>query len=276
MNIILAALALGTEPSVQRQEQPAPSVEMIVQAESETQLGQKAIEQIRKDYLDGKYKETLKELDDSYEEVSRDGGLENLAEMRIGSGLDQKGWQEIVKKTVGERNQALKKAIQGEHGALADQIASAAQPIDSNVEEALLRLNQLHTLAPGQGKNADENAIIDIDFAYEYKAIHLDMPVFIGQKGEDLRSKQIAVAMEKLDRMLDVSKNFEDKELKSAIETVHGHLDALLAQNWDLSDLHALTRDASTPLEKKVAQILNDYRDKFSQLSKEFLENQRV
>lgn len=274
MNIVLTALALGAEPAIV--ENKAPTLEIRAEVQEKNQVGQNAIQKIRADYLVGNYKETLKELDDSFSEVSEEGGLENLAEMRIGPGLDQKAWQEIMKKTLADRNQELNKAIQGEDGDLSEKVRSATQSLEPNVEESLLRLNQLHMLAPGQGASADENAIIDIDFEYEYKAIHLDMPVFMGQKGEDLRSKQIAVTMEKLDRMLELSQNFQDKDLKSAVETIHANLDSLLAQNWDLSDLHALTRSASTQSEEKVAQILNDYRDKFSQMSKEFLEKQTV
>lgn len=274
MNIILTTLVLAAEPALEQETKPV--TEIIADQKTESRLGKEAISKIRSDYLAGKYATTFKQLDVAYEESSKEDGLKNLAEMRIGPMQDQAAWEAVMMKTLTERNAELKKVVDGKEGNISLKVLSAITTHDPKVDEALSALGRLHTLAPGQGNNEDENQIINIDFEYEYKTLYLDMPVMTGQKEEAAREKQIALKMEQLDRMLAISKDFQDESLKSAIETVHSHLDELLAQNWDMTDLHALTRNAQTPTEENISKVLTNYREKFSELSKTFLEKQVV
>ncbi|MBI3508418.1 MAG: hypothetical protein HY069_02120 [Chlamydiia bacterium] len=272
MAIILATMLLAGDPAVSSAESAALKKEIPTQISSQM-LGHAAIEQIRKDHSAGKYKDLLQELDTAYQASMKNDGLKSLSEMRIGPAPEQQKWEELMKKTLDERNQELKQLVTPEQDAfLSQKISSGTTSSNSELDAALSRLSTLHMLAPNQGANADENALIAIDFEYEYKAIHLDMPLLMGQKGQDLREKQVALKMEQMDRMLQASKTFEDLSMKAAVETVHAQLDTLLAHNWDMVDLHGFMRNGQTESEKKIASILSHYRDKFAELTNQFLE----
>jgi len=280
MNVLLTALLLSVQPAGEAVEAPkaSSSKTIAVQKESQTRSGADAIASIRKAYNEGQYREAFKELDDSYREIQEKEGLSALKEMRIGSSSPQKEWEELLKGTLAERNAALRSVVNDAlDRKLADKVISAIASRGSAVEDSLSCLAKLHTQAPGAGKNDDENRIIAIDFEYEYKALHLDMPLILGQKGESLKEKQLALKMEMFDKMLAASKEFKDDALKQAIEIVHANLDTLLQQNWDMADLHKLiNKPDANALEENIANVLTKYREKFSDLSKMFVEKQAV
>lgn len=272
MQIILAALTLATaDAAVQQLQEPKAEIQAV-----QNLFFHDSVEQVRQDYADGKYRDTFNELNDSYNEVRQDDGLKALAEMRLGFTSMHSSWEQAMKEALKERNQELILAVKDDHSPLSEKVKLATQPLDPEVESSYEMLARLQTLAPGQGSNDDENAIIAIDFEYEYKAIHLDLPIVYGQKGNNLWEKQIALKMEKMDRMLEASKSFQDASLKKAIETIHSHFDALLTQSSHIGDLTRIARNPTTPLEEKITSILMKYREKFADLSKEFLETRAI
>jgi hypothetical protein len=279
MKLILAALLLGTQPAVIPTEAPkAVEQETRSRAGSVYAAGSLSITQIRTDYNAGGYDDLLKELTGSYKKVAKDGGLENLTDMRLGALSSQGEWEELLQQTVSERNKELVRAIASDKdSSVSQKVLSITTPLDQSLTDSLSVLARFHTMQPGEGADADENALIDIDLEYAYKSLHLDRPVLSGQPGEELRAKHMALRMEQMDRMLEASQRFENADLKRAVEVVYAHTDALLAQNWDMLDLQAIVRKpGKTDVEENVSSILVEYRQKFSDLSKEFLAKQTL
>lgn len=270
MQIILAALTLATaELAVQQIQEPSKEIQAV-----QREVSHDSIDQIRKDYVAGKYKALFEELDASYQEVRENNGLQNLAEMRLGPIPNDAKWEGIMKETLQKRNQELLKLVKNDSSFLSEQVRRATLPLASEVDASFHQLAKLQTLAPGKGSDVDENQIIDIDFEYEYKALHLDLPLLMGQKGEKIWEKQIALKMEKMDRMLEASRSFQNEPLKKAIETLHAHFDALLTQSANMTDLMKIAKNPTNLMEDKLASILMKYQEKFADLSKEFLDKQ--
>jgi hypothetical protein len=88
------------------------------------------------------------------------------------------------------------------------------------------------------------------------------------------REKQCVLKMEKLARMSELAKNFQDESLKKAVSLYVENFDQRLAQSWDLADLNALANGKIKPsssLEEQVAALLVRYQEKFSDLTKKFI-----
>jgi len=259
MKIILSALILGAEPVII--EKITAPVEIVARS------GQEEIGQIRKDYAEGKYDAFFQELDDAYTQVTQEGDLQQLLDMRTGPIAEQESWNEVMKAILNERNKELLKAVAQESAPLVNKMASAVLSVSADVDSALSRLRTLHLLPPGAGTNQDENTLIDIDVAYEYKALHLDL------SGAS-RDQLLALKMKEMDQMLAASQSFEDTSLQAAVKTVHSHLDAILAQSCDMADLKLLAHKGETPVEQKIESILTQYREKFSEISKAYLNHE--
>ena len=152
--------------------------------------------------------------------------------------------------------------------------SAASDAATPDQEKALLRLIALRQMPPGAGKNSDENTLIDLDIEYEYKSIHLDMPV-PGAQPADRREKHYVLKMNQMDKMLAAAQGFEDAELKKQIEFVAQNPDARMVQNWDQRDLNDLVKGKekpSGPAQEKVASILQSHQEKMSELAKQSLE----
>ncbi len=273
LSIILTALTAGTAPLLP---QTAPETKEIVQPTARAERsGKEALSEIRQTYDKGGYAEFLKELDDSYKALKESGQLDGLAEMRLGSSPKWQEFEARVETLQNERNQELLDAIdtQKKTPFIEKVISATANLFDEEQRQAIDRIANLRGMAPGTGKNSDENRLIDLDLEYEYKSLHIDLP---GGVGIGRREMQCALKMEQLDKMHAASSDFEDDSLNETVALFAERFDERLAQNWDIYDLNALAAGKKKPLdalEDKVASILTRYQEKFSDHWREFLED---
>jgi hypothetical protein len=130
-------------------------------------------------------------------------------------------------------------------------------------------------MAPGTGKNIDENTLIDLDLEYEFKSIHLDMPVIDGQLAPDRREKHYILKMEMADKMLSSAQSFQDASLKKDVELYAQNIDGRMAQNWDQYDLNLMAKGKTKPADKvqeQVVSLLQNHQEKMGDLTKQYLE----
>jgi hypothetical protein len=272
LSIILTALTAGTAPLLP---QTPPQPQEIVQPMAAERSGKEAIASVRETYENGGYDEFLKELDDFYKAMKESGQLEPLAKMRLGTLPEWQDFEARAETLQDERNQELLEAMDGQKKtSFVEKVISATTStlFEEDERQAIDKIAKLRGMAPGNGKNSDENRLIDLDLEYEYKSLHLDIP---GGTGEGRREKQCALKMEQLDKMLAASNAFKEESVKETVAHYGENFDERLAQNWDIFDLNALAlgkRKPADALEDKVASILTRYQEKFSDLWKEFLD----
>ena len=272
ISIILSSILCAASPLI-AQDAPKPAAEQTL---TQIQFGSDAIALIRADYQSGKYDELLTELDESYKQVQSESQLSGLADMRASiqpvPNLSQ--WEEQGLHLQKERSAALLSALSSDD-AFAEKVRSAAASLSPEEEQAWLQLSHYRTMTPLSGQNADENRLIDLDLEYEYKALHLDMPLTQNQPVADRHEKHIALRMQKMERMAEVSKSFQSEALKETVQLASQSFDKRLVQQRDLGDLMALAKGKQKPQnsqEQKIASILASYQEKYSDLTKQFLE----
>lgn len=273
LSTVLAAIICAASPITAQEN-------LQIQTEqAEIQLGTDTIGMIRLAYEDGQYDDFLKEMDQSYKQVKDDNRLKGLADIRttVTPALDdQQKWNELAAQLQKEKNEQLLDAIAKEKSsAFIDKVKRAAtNPSTQEQEKAIAQLAEYRYMAPGSGKNDDENVLIDLDLEYEYKMIHLDMPVIDGKSISDRKEKQYALRMEKMERMVEASKNFQDESLKKTVELASANFDERMAQFWDASELSAMAKGKTKPssaIEEKVVSILNSHQAKFNDLAKQYI-----
>lgn len=265
---ILAALFCATAPVAAIVETPTPS------SKSEEilpgyRLGKESVASVRSAYGNGEYNEFLSEMDESQAQAD----LSGLIQMRQKDvPLDfQEKWEQQFSSLQKVRNQELLEAISDtDDSAFANKVRSAAADfLTSEQEKAISRLNSFIAMAPKAGANDDENTLIDIDLKYEYKILHANLPL---GNPESQRAHSLALRMEKMDKMVEASKNFEDMQLKTAVGIARDTLDARLSASLDGNDLNAMLKNKVKPnneSEERVFSILSLYQGKFSDLLKE-------
>lgn len=274
--ITLAAL-VGIGSPIVSQENKEQKISQVKQ-ENQYQLGSQAIEQIRSNYKEGKYKDFLSEMDASYQKAKKNNELEGLIEIRKESAnfsFPQEklanGFEAIQK----EKNKNLLEAASAaKDSVFVEKIRSAATPMSDATQKALTALAPYRTMAPGTGANSDENQLIEIDLESQYKAIHLDSLAAAGQQIPDRKEKHIALEMQRMDQMSEAAKSFQDSKLKSAVAVVASAQDEKLAKVYDMSDLNALAKGRVKPqndLEEKVASIVANAQSQFSDLNRDLL-----
>lgn len=272
ISIILSSILCAASPLL-AQDAPQPAAEQTIPS---VQLGADSISLIRADYQNGAYDELLTELDDSYKQVQSESQLSGLADMRASiqpvPNLNQ--WEDQGLQIQKERNAILVEALTSDD-AFAQKVRSAASSLSPEEEQAWHQLARFRTMAPLSGANPDENRLIDLDLEYEYKALHLDMPLIENEQISNRQDKQIALRMQKMDRMAEASKSFQDESLKETVQLASQSFDKRLTQQRDLSDLMALVKGKQkpqNPQEEKIASILSSYQQKTSDLTRQFLE----
>ena len=280
ITLTLAALLCSTSPIL--------ASDLSSQIVSEVQqsnlyLGKDYVESVRGQYASGAYNEFLKEMDETYNKAKEENQLEGLIAMRQEDAAIAKEhskeierWNKMATTWTHERNRDLLKAVDDQSDSiLGKKVKSISEENSSDVEKAVAAYLNLRNFAPGEGKNADENLLIDLDLESEYKQIHLDSLALDGSIS-DTRQKHLVLVMEKMDRMLEASKKFEDQELKRTVELLAKTADVRYAKGIDLKDLNHLVRDKDLVLsesEKKVASILSSYQGKFTDLTKEMFDS---
>lgn len=278
ITLILATLLCGTSSSLVATEDSKQPV-AVEQVVMEQKLGKEEISQVREDYEAGRYDAFLREMNEAFEAVIKKNKLSNLSILRKNAMTEPK-WDESFDLLQKERNKQLIEAIEDQDSFFAEKVRFvAADLISSDQKEAIYRMANLRQMAPGTGKNKDENRLIDIDLEYEFKSIHLDMPILEGQSVADRREKQYVLRMEKMDKMLTAAQAFADTSLKEAVELTARGYDDRLAQNWDYSDLNSLIKGKTKPigvLQEKVVSIFQEHQDKISELAKQYLQSEKV
>ncbi len=276
ISILLASLLCTGSPLLADASQN--DVNVIVQQDSRYRLGSEVVAQLRADYEAGVYDEFLSDMDRAYQQANDDEQLEGLVEIRKTNGEYTVSLKELTagfEQIQAEKNQALLKAAAGDNNSLfAVKIRSVATPLPDAVREATIALSELRHMGPGMGKNNDENQLIAIDLASHYKEIHLDSLAARGQDVENRRDKHLILEMQRMDLMKQASVNFEDKQLKSIIESAVSDNDLRLAKIYDSSDLNDLARGRTTPasaVEERVAGIVADAHAKFADLNRDLL-----
>lgn len=267
INTILAALFCATAP-VSSLFVIGADVEM---RGSTLKLGKERVSQVRSAYENGMYNEFLKEMDGVYKEAD----LAGLLKMRSSDVplTFQEEWEERFSDLQKERNEKLLHAIADlDDSFFAKKVRSlAANFLTPDQEKAVARLNAFIAKSPESGANSDENALIAIDIEYEYKLLHAEYPTS-DVSPQEREAYLLALRMEKMDKMVEVSKKFEDRSLKQAVSIASSTLDERLARNIDGMELNRLVRDKVKPAnetEEKVFGILSLYQAQFSELMKE-------
>ncbi len=255
MNSILAAILCATAPLSSFGE-VSPKTEEV----SNFKLGREIVSQVRSDYENGKYNEFLAEMDESY----RKADLKEFIQMRSkGVPEDfQQTWEKRFSDLQKQKNLALSNAVSDDDNSVfSEKVRSLSANLTPEQEKALSKLNSFISMMPNTGRNADENKLIDIDMEYEYKLLEAD----------NTQERQIALRMEKMDKMVEASKNFEDQSLKQAVGIAAATLDVRLARNLDGADLNRMAKQnrANSEQEKTVFAIMKEYQGQFSNLMKE-------
>lgn len=254
MNSILAAILCATAP-LSSEGGSSPKTEEV----SNFKLGGEVVSQVRSDYENGKYNEFLAEMDESCQKAD----LKEFIQMRSkGAPEDfQQTWEKRFSDLQKQRNQALSNAVFGDDNSIFSEkvLSLSGNRLTPEQEKALSKLNSFISMMPNTGRNTDENKLIDIDVEYEYK---------LSEAGNTQR--QIALRMDKMDKIMQVSKNFEDQFLKQAVGIAAATLDARLARNLDGADLNRMAKQNSpnNEQEKIVFTIIQEYQGQFSDLMK--------
>lgn len=242
-------------------------------------LGEESVAVLRKDYLDGKFDLFLDTLEDDYQDLQKSGRFEEFAEMRRVPAPDEqtvslaKQFEQLALGVTRERNEALIKLCDGqESDSVCRKVLSILSPSDDSESDAMNYLASLRFKTVDVAKNADEKKLIEIDTAYEFKSVHLDLQKINGQEIGDLSEKQMVLSMDKMQKMIKASETFSDVDLKEKVALAAKGFDKRLAKNWDLRQLIAAGRHPSNDLEKQIGSILSSYQAKKDDLyQKEFL-----
>jgi hypothetical protein len=270
LSAILAAILCATAPLASAEIQEPKTEE----SQSNFKLGKETISLVRASFEKGDYDAFLTEMDTSYTQAVAENGLDGLVQMRqkqVPADFQQK-WEQQFSDLQKQKNQELLNAVSDKDSSIfAAKVRSLAANLSTpEQEKAISLLNNLISMAPNTGKNADENKLIDIDIEYEYKLLHAAVPSS-AVSPQEIQSQQNALRMEKMDKMVAASKTFQDHELKQSVSLATANLDARLARNLDGADLNAYIKGNAKPsneLEETVTAILVSYQGQFSDLMK--------
>ena len=262
ISTILAAVLCATAPLASR-EGESPKSEKV---ESNFKLGKETVASIRSNYENGKFNQFMFDMDEFYKK----GDLTPIVQLREnGNSQDlPQDWEAKFSSLQRQKNSELLAALSEDDTSI---FASKVRSLSANIltpeqEKVITRINSFIAKAPNTGANVDENTLIDIDIEYEYKLLHLEDAE---APNLDKQALQIALRMEKMDKMHEASKSFEDKSLKQAVELAHATLDARLARNLDGADLNALAKKKTDNKQEEVVySIIRSYQGQFSDLMK--------
>jgi hypothetical protein len=268
ISAILASIIFATAPLASG-EGLVPRVEESQRME---RLGKDTVSSVRKAYELGEYDEFLKSMDEAY----KDADLSGLIQMRERDVPleDQELLEAKFLALQMKKNGDLLKIISDfDDSVFADKVRSlAASSSTSAQEKAISRLNSHIAKAPNTGANQDENRLIDIDLEFEYKLFHAKFPLD-NVSPQERNDHQLVLRMAKMDKMKEAAKNFQDHELKKAVDLAEANLDQRLARNLDGADLNALVKAKVKPAnetQERVFSVISSYQGQFDDLMKEF------
>lgn len=270
ISLLLASVLCASAP-ISVEENSSRSVTSVAQvAPNSFQLGTEVVQKIRTEYANGSYSEFLTSMDKDYASAKKESALEGLIEIRK-EGARAQIHPEFVRsyRVIQDvKNQQLLEAVKGAPDSIFVEKVNSAASATPTFDETMLAISGK---APGTGKNCDENALIDIDLEYYYKAIHLD-----SSNSVDRRAKHMVLEMEKADRMVKASQNFEDKTLRTSVEKYNASLNERLARNYDMKDLNDLARGKVKPAtqqEKDAAAAVSRAQGALADLHRHLLDS---
>ena len=250
----------------------------IVQSVENSLTGEEAITALRQSYEAGNYENLLVDFEADYKTLVEDGSFDEFVKMREPLPEDEKldaiakEWEAQYRDLIVERNAKLVTACNGQGDELVcKRVASLLTELPDDQKQALNYLSSLRLKSPEMAANADEQKLIEIDLASEFKMIHLDAE-HAAKPVENRAEKQIVLRMDMMKQMVEASKSFENKSLKETVSLASQSLDAMQARIWDLNLLNATMKKPSSDVEKAVASILGEHKERSQDLyQKEFL-----
>jgi hypothetical protein len=267
ISTILAALFCATAP-LGSIEVPKPQTES---SQSSFKLGRELVSSVRASYENGKYNEFFSEMDESYKKADLTGVVQ-MRQKQIPVGFQEEWEQKFIQLQQMKNSELLNTLSDKDNSIFAQKVRSAAANITTpEQDKAISRLNSFIAMAPNTGANEDENILIDLDVEYEYKLLHAKLPVS-DVSSEKMNEHQLALRMEKMDKMVEASKNFQDLSLKQAVGLAKASLDARMARNLDGADLNALVKGKVKPsneAEENAYTVISSYQGQFSDLMKQ-------
>ncbi len=268
LNSFLAALFCATAPLASTGMVEAKGVEETTPA---YQLGKETVSKIRVSYEKGQYDEFLAKMDREYKAADLDG-LIQMRQREIPVEFQEKWEQEFTELQKHKNSDLLNAVADSDDSRFAEKVRTLAATIATpEQEKAVSRLHSLVVKAPNTGVNADENQLIEIDLEYEYKLLHAQLPNE-EVSPQERTEHQIVLRMEKMDRMKEAAKKFQDHSLKQAVGLAASNLDLRLARNLDGADLNQMVKGKvkpANPLEENVLSILSSYQGQFNDLMKQ-------
>jgi len=288
ISLCLAALLSAGSPLVAEDLAASPKTEQRETLKSTNlSLSKDYLNTIHSHYEHGEYQEFLEQMDQAYLRAKQDGALEGLIAIRKEEALIAKEqektnekWDQLFRSWEKERNNELLKLIgNDETSVLAQKIRSVAKPLDPVFQETLSYFSQLRNLELGQGKNADENLLIEKDLELEYKKGHFSSLLATGNWTPDYREKLVALHFDFADQLLKDSKEFQDKDLQKKVNILTSALNDYYERKLNAEDLQRLTLGAIPPgtdLEEKAAAILAAYAEKFSEETRAFFQSEQT
>lgn len=271
LSLILASMLCAGSPAIVETPESKKTT-AVQQASNHFKLGKEVVQAVRSDYSAGSYSEFLKDMDSDYKKAKKANELEGLIEMRKETAKVKIHPQFADSyRTIQEakNKKLLQVAASDSQTPFADKLASATQSI-SDIDGQLLSLN---FKAPGEGISSDENALIEINLEYYYKAIHLDS-LAAKKSMADRKEKHMALEIEKMDRMVQAANSFTDTSLKESVMDAAAILDERMAKSYDISDLLALSKGKVKPIstqEEKAAAIVSNSQGELAELHRHLL-----
>ena len=253
-------------------------VQQSVASRQAPETGHELVAALRQEYTEGKFNSFLDGLEDDYQDLEKSGRLAEFASMRQAPEADSKlndlarHYEALAPDLQQQRDSELKEICQGQDAEIAcKRVQSATAETDQDQQEAMSYLADLRFKTPEQAANDDERKLVEIDLAYEFKLVHLDVQRLSGEDS-DLQQKQIVLGMEKIEKMQDAAKGFSDQSLKKKIDLAAKGYDVRQSQIIDMRDLVAASKKPSSDLDRKIGAILSSYKSKKDNLyQNEFL-----
>ncbi|MCI0382463.1 MAG: hypothetical protein L0207_05390 [Chlamydiae bacterium] len=247
------------------------------------------VKHVEREYAQGKYQKFLKSLDEEYARAGKAGLVRNLYDYLkkknklgfLANAKDEKtraiykNWHDELGNLAKQREEKLKQICVDQTGLdiclLITRVVSFS--LDPKEEEAFRYLEILHYYLPDNNKSTPENKLAAIEMEYHMKKLLLDA-VSLGKKEkQDLHEKRIVLALEKLNKMVDVAKSFGGKwdEMISIAKNSFGKF---YGHQIDLDHLQELAEEKIQPAnetEQKAKEIMGDFLEKRKTLNEKYL-----
>lgn len=272
ISTFLAAIICATAPLSGE----TPNEQRTETASSNFTLGRDTVAAVRASYENGKFNQFMFDMDEAYRKADLKDFYQQREEASQFAAESEEKYAKYKERLITlhqqKKNELLEALPKEDTSSFATKVRSLTADILTQEQQAAVeRIHALISKAPNRGANVDENTLIDIDLEYEFKlnyALAKDLQnTKEGSLNSETQKKQLALRMEKMDKMLHASKHFEDKSLKAAVQIAHATLDARLARNLDGADLNALSKQKSpNGQEEVVYSILRSYQGQFSDL----------